>query len=56
MWYNNNSSTEISRKFYEKYNWIKEVTREIINEFAKKIIEGKCDPETNSRDIKIEVW
>ena len=54
MWYNNNSSTEISRKFYEKYNWIKEVTREIINEFVKKIIEGKCDPETNSRDIKIE--
>ena len=37
MWYNNNSSTEISRKFYEKYNWIKEVTREIINEFVKKL-------------------
>lgn len=41
-------------KLYEKYNSIKEVTREIINEFVKKIIVGKYDPETNSRDIKIE--
>ena len=29
-------------------------TREIINEFVKKIIVGKYNPETNSRDIKIE--
>ena len=41
-------------KLYEKYNSIKEVTREIINEFVKKIIVGKYDSETNSRDIKIE--
>ena len=41
-------------KLYEKYNSIKEVTREIINEFVKKITVGKYDPETNSRDIKIE--
>jgi putative ABC transport system permease protein len=33
---------------------IKEVTREIINEFVKKIIVVKYDSETNSRDIKIE--
>jgi len=38
----------------KKYNSIKEVTREIINEFVKKIIVGKYDSETNSRDIKIE--
>lgn len=36
------------------YNSIKEVTREIINEFIKKIILSKYDPETISRDIKIE--
>lgn len=41
-------------KLYEKYDSIKEVTREIINEFIKKIIVGKYDSETNSRDIKIE--
>ncbi len=41
-------------KLYEKYDSIKEVTREIINEFVKKIIVGKYDSETNSRDIKIE--
>ena len=41
-------------KLYEKYDSIKEVTREIINEFVKKIIVVKYDSETNSRDIKIE--
>lgn len=60
---NNNIGKELEKseynfeevgKLYEKYNSIKEVTREIINEFVKKIIVGKYDPETNSRDIKIE--
>ena len=41
-------------KLYEKYDSIKEVTREIINKFVKKIIVVKYDSETNSRDIKIE--
>ena len=60
---NNNIGKELEKseynfeevgKLYEKYNSIKEVTREIINEFVKKIIVGKYDSETNSRDIKIE--
>ena len=38
-------------KLYEEYNSIKEVTKEIINEFVKKIIVGKYDHETNSREI-----
>ena len=60
---NNNIGKELEKseykfeevgKLYEKYDSIKEVTREIINEFIKKIIVGKYDSETNSRDIKIE--
>lgn len=60
---NNNIGKELEKseynfeevgKLYEKYNSIKEVTREIINEIVKKIIVGKYDSETNSRDIKIE--
>lgn len=41
-------------KLYEEYNSIKEVIKEIINEFVKKIIVGKYNHETNSREIKIE--
>ena len=41
-------------KLYEKYNSIKEVTREIINEFVERIYIGSYDKTTNSRDIHIK--
>lgn len=45
---------EEAGKIYKKYNSIKEVTREIINEFVEKIYVGEYDKESNSRDIKIK--
>ncbi len=45
---------EEAGKIFEKYNSIKEVTREIINEFIEKIIVGEYNPNTKSRDIKIK--
>lgn len=45
---------EEAGKIFEKYNSIKEVTREIINEFIEKIIIGEYNPNTKSRDIKIK--
>lgn len=41
-------------KLYEKYNSIKEVTREILNEFVERIYVGKYNKETDSREINIK--
>ena len=41
-------------KLYEKYSSIKEVTREILNEFVERIYIGKYNKETDSRDISIK--
>ena len=41
-------------KLYEKYSYIKEVTREILNEFVERIYIGKYNKETDSRDISIK--
>ena len=41
-------------KLYKKYSSIKEVTREIINEFVERIYVGSYDKTTNSRDIHIK--
>ena len=41
-------------KLYKKYSSIKEVTREIINEFVERIYIGSYDKTTNSRDIHIK--
>lgn len=45
---------EEAGRIYKKYNSIKEVTREIINEFVEKIIVGEYNLDTDSRDIKIK--
>ncbi len=45
---------EEAGKIYKKYNSIKEIAREIINEFIDKIIVGEYNPDTDSRDIKIK--
>lgn len=45
---------EEAGKIYKKYNSIKEVTREIINEFVERIYVGEYDKESKSRDIKIK--
>ena len=41
-------------KLYEKYTSIKEVTREILNEFVERIYIGDYNKETDNRDITIK--
>lgn len=41
-------------KLYEKYDSIKEVTREVLDEFVDRIYVGEYNKETKTRDIKIK--
>ena len=44
-----------NKKLFEKYKEIKEVNREVINEFIDKIYVGQYNQETNTREMEI-VW
>ena len=48
---NISTTTEI----FKKYKQIKELNREIIDEFIDVVLIGKIDPETNEREIDIEM-
>lgn len=52
---NKESNVMTSKKTFEKYRHIDKLNREIIEEFIDVIWIGKLDPETNSRDIYIEL-
>ncbi len=45
---------EEAGRVFKKYTSVKEITREILNEFVDKIIVGEINPETELRDIKIK--
>ncbi len=44
-----------SKKLFTKYKKIKKLDRMVMNEFVEKILIGKYDENTNTRDVKI-VW
>ena len=48
---NISTTTEI----FKKYKQIKELNREIIDEFIDAVLIGKINPETNEREIDIEM-
>lgn len=45
---------EEAGRVFKKYTSVKEVTREILNEFVKKITVGEINQETELRDVKIK--